>query len=121
MDLNRIKEILELKTFDDIKEKMILNVIAEDEKAVPYVLSLLEIERIKNKDLIKTLNALTCVTEMSLNLKDKKTKQKQLDFIKAKLTNFYIKFKNLYMFNNPPDEEKYDEKILNDWDEDIWG
>lgn len=57
MNLQFIKEIIDNQHLSfDIKNKMILNVIAEDKKCIPYLMELLEIERKQNRELITDMN-----------------------------------------------------------------
>jgi DNA-binding transcriptional MerR regulator len=56
MNLQKIKEILELGIPDGEKENYILGVIADDENAIPTIMKILDHERQNHKELIQDTN-----------------------------------------------------------------
>lgn len=57
MDVKKIKEIVNLDISDEQKERYILAIIADDKKAIPDILNILNIEREKREELILDSNA----------------------------------------------------------------
>lgn len=56
MNLEKIKEILDYQIPNDHKESLILSTIADDPKAIPTILEILQIERDRNKELLLDTN-----------------------------------------------------------------
>lgn len=57
MDLKTIKQILDTDIPDIVKERLIINVLAEDSKVIPMILNILESEREVGKELLLDTNA----------------------------------------------------------------
>jgi hypothetical protein len=57
MDLKKIKGILDLDIPDKLKETYILATMADDDKVIPMILDILNLERDRNKSLITDSNA----------------------------------------------------------------
>ena len=57
MNVAKIKEIVNLGISDEQKERYILSIIADDKKAIPTILNILNIEREKREELILDSNA----------------------------------------------------------------
>jgi len=88
--IEEIKKIINLPISNNTKENLILNVIAEDEKAIIYVLSILDIERKENKKLIEDMNL-----ELSrCHIKIKEPNIIETNFVLDEVKKFYIKYKN---------------------------
>ena len=57
MNVKKIKEIVNLDISDEQKELYILSIIADDKKAIPTILNILNNEREKREELILDTNA----------------------------------------------------------------
>ena len=57
MNLKKIKEVVNLDISDEQKEIYILSIIADDKKAIPTILNILNSEREKREELILDANA----------------------------------------------------------------
>ena len=57
MNIKKIKEVLNLDIPDEQKEIYILSIIADDKKAIPTILNILNSEREKREELILDSNA----------------------------------------------------------------
>lgn len=56
MNVKKIKEVVNLDISDEHKEKYILSIIADDKKAIPIILDILNNEREKREELILDSN-----------------------------------------------------------------
>lgn len=66
MDLEKIGQILESVLPDDLKEKKILDIMAEDNRCLEYMLFMLNSERTRKKNLISEMNVLISQTDTIL-------------------------------------------------------
>ena len=57
MNIKKIKEVINLDISDEQKEIYILSIIADDKKAIPTILNILNSEREKREELILDSNA----------------------------------------------------------------
>lgn len=57
MNVKKIKEVVNLEISDEKKERLILSIIADDKKAIPTILNILNVEREKREELILDSNA----------------------------------------------------------------
>ena len=57
MNIKKIKEVVNLDISDEQKERYILSIIADDKKAIPTILNILNSEREKREELILDANA----------------------------------------------------------------
>ena len=57
MNIKKIKEVVNLDISDEQKERYILSIIADDKKAIPTILNILNNEREKREELILDSNA----------------------------------------------------------------
>jgi hypothetical protein len=57
MNVKKIKEIVNLDISDEQKERYILSIIADDKKAIPTILNIINNEREKREELILDTNA----------------------------------------------------------------
>ncbi len=89
MDIKKIKAIAENDSLIN-KELAILSVIAEDKKAIEYVLALLQLERLHKAELISDSNQE--LSRALVVLEDSKTKKSQ--WIVNQIKHHYVKWKN---------------------------
>lgn len=85
MNIKAISEVLDMEIPDQAKRSIILRVISEDEKALPDLIALLEIERERNKELILEMN-------MQLSRADtfiENPKIADIKFIQSEIKIFY--------------------------------
>jgi len=67
MNLNKIKEIIELPLISEAdKESLIINEISKDENVVPIILQMLNAERIRKNELVSTMNLLLSKADVEL-------------------------------------------------------
>lgn len=57
MNIKKITEVVNLNISDEQKERYILSIIADDRKAIPTILNILQNEREKREELILDTNA----------------------------------------------------------------
>ena len=92
MNLKKIREILEQGLFpDDVKERMILKVLSEDENLIPQLLQILEHERNRKKKLLTEINFQ--LSRAHVGLEAGKFDKKGLNgdrFMEKEITKFYI-------------------------------
>jgi len=99
MDINSIKLIIDKEGIpQDIKEEMILSIIAKDENTIPYMLSVLGEEREQNKALIQDSNlelsrALLALQDPNVGKKRPKP-YIELDFVINEIKKHYIKWQH---------------------------
>lgn len=97
MDLQLIKYIINTDFSDQIKQEIILESIASDKKAIPYILDLLERERKEKKELIKDLNFELSRTDVFIQLlpkiKQRKNNTLTKEFILGCISELYKKHK----------------------------
>ena len=100
MNINKIKEIVNEVTLpDNIKEKLIISVIANDKDAIPTILEILAKDRSNKKELIADMNLELSRTHLYLDeyMKEGKRQSKK-DFNKAfvvgKVGEFYEKYQD---------------------------
>lgn len=91
MDLKLIKETLNSSLKNDIKEAIILSIIAEDDKAIPYLLKILNYERTQRKDLLNDTNL---NLSRALIILDDKSMKKHTTFAVDEIKKHYIKWKH---------------------------
>lgn len=72
MDIKKIKDIVNANFRDEITEKLILSVIADDKKAIPTILNILQTEREQKEELLLDTNAE--LSRALIVLKDKNLK-----------------------------------------------
>lgn len=98
MDLNKIKTILlsDGNIIPEVEKRaLILSVIAEDERAIPDILDILNSERKKKKELITEFNTLLSKADAALD----SPKLNKEGFIQKEVENFYIKNKGYIRHN----------------------
>lgn len=97
MNINKIIQIVNSDHLsDDIKEQMIISVLADDPKVIPIIMEILEHERSVNKELLLDSNvelSLALITLQDPNIG--KTKPKpyiELDFVINEIKKHYLKW-----------------------------
>ena len=101
MDLKLLKQVLEYDLLDEVKENLILQVLAKDKEVIPNLLKMLDCEREFNQDLLLDINEELSKTYMTLKMsKDKnKTFLEQKTFILGSVKKFYEKYKEVIVCN----------------------
>jgi len=87
MKLQEIKKVLDLGIPEDIQERMILKIIADDEAAIPAIMQILAFEREAKKDTIIEMNLLISKAEVCLENRKLQKQSGIMDDIK----NFFRK------------------------------
>jgi len=86
MNLNKIKEIIELPLISEAdKEDLIINEISKDKDAVPMVLRMLNAERERKEELVSTMNLLLSKADIGL----KEPKLNTDGFMQKEISEFY--------------------------------
>lgn len=95
--IKEIKSILDLECSDQDKEMRIFQAIAKNKNAVPYVLQLLNIERLENHELINDANVELSRAHLlaAKNAKNRKITKKDFGiwFVNEEIEKFYKKYK----------------------------
>lgn len=97
MNIEAIKEVVENNNYPDkIKENIILRIIADDRRAVPMILQMLDSEREDKENLIRESNselsrALITLEDPNLG---KKRPIVELSFVTGEIRKHYLKWKN---------------------------
>lgn len=110
MDINKIRQIIELPITDEERTKGILNVIASDENALTVVLEILNIERKMKKELISDMNmelsrADVFIEGLNPAMLPKKEKETIFAdgftkvFVADKIMSLYVKYKGIISHN----------------------
>lgn len=97
MNLEKIKQVLDLKINDEVKRSYILNLIADDKRIFQDLLTILSTERERSRELITDLNIELSKAHIYIN--DTKTTggKRTIDrsTILEHITNFYKKNKDI--------------------------
>ena len=94
MNIEKIKEIVNTDLPSDYKEKLILSVIANDKKVIPYIMEILEYERKKNEELLLDTNMELSRALIVLDTKNKKAMKEHTEFVVGEIKNHYLKWKD---------------------------
>jgi len=98
MNIELIKTIVNSQLTAEEQEELILSVLADDEKVIPYILKILNKEREKQRNLILDMNLELNKSLFVLNrcIKEKKNKDliEQIEFIINSIKEHYSKWKN---------------------------
>ena len=102
MDIKSIKSVLDNNSLpENIKENLILSIIALDKKAVPMILQMLDSEREKNEELILDSNAE--LSRALITLEDPNIGKKkpiiELSFVVGEIKKHYLKWQNTIKCN----------------------
>lgn len=99
MNIQSIKEIVNSNISDDMKEDLIISVLASDESVIPTMLKILQEERNKKKELIIDMNLELSRAHIYIyDRPETKTEAKQAfnkSFIMDEIAKFYIKYKGV--------------------------
>ncbi len=104
MDLELIKQIVNSGLPDESKEYKIIQVLADDEKAIPEIMKILESERSMQRRLIMDMNAELSRSHIFIELEvpDKPSKNKKnpnegfsKGFVVGEIEKFYVKYKSV--------------------------
>lgn len=97
MNLNKIKEIIELPLISDAdKEILIINEISKNENVVPTILRILNAERERNNELVSTMNLLLSKADVGL----KEPKLNENGFMQKEISEFYDTAEVKHCFKN---------------------
>jgi len=97
MDVNKIKEIVNNNDYtDEGKQKLIFDVLSEDDTIIPNLLRILQAERLSNEKMIKDYNVELSMALVTLEDKNLGTAKAfvELDFIIGRIRSFFIKWKH---------------------------
>jgi len=102
MDIKKIKEIVNLNISDEQKERYILSIIADDKKAIPTILTILNFEREKKEELILDTNSE--LSRALIVLKDDNLKYNEKiiadpKWVVGEIIKHYIKWKDYIKCN----------------------
>lgn len=98
MDINKIRTIVNTNNgiiTESEKRGLIIAVIAEDPRAIPDILYVLDAERRKKKELISELNTLLSKADAALDA----TRLNKGGFIQKEVKQFYVKNKDYITHN----------------------
>lgn len=102
MNLSKIKIVVNSEEPDEIKERLIIQLIAEDEKVIPLVMKILQAEREEKKELISDSNAELSRALIVLD-DDKLSYSKGViaepKWVVGEIKKHYIKYKHLIRCN----------------------
>lgn len=101
MDIRKLSEVINNPFLEDnIKEKMIINVLSEDPNVLLTLLGLISSERKYNKEIISDLNLE--VSRYQVHINDKSLLKKNLSFLNEETKKLYDKWKDFIspLFNN---------------------
>lgn len=96
MDLKKIKEILDIDTASDkVKESAIIDVLAQDKRLIPILLSILQAERLEKKDTISDCSLALACSHMYINDTKVTGKKRAIDrdCVLDMIKDFYEKYK----------------------------
>lgn len=94
MDIKAIKEIILSDNPLEIKEHLIINILAKDPKVIPTILKILNNEREGQKELILDMNLELSRADVFIGLNQKKRSDFDKDFIQGEIQSFYNKHKD---------------------------
>ena len=100
MNIDKITKIVNSEHLpEDIKEQMIISVLADDPKVIPIMMEILEQERLSKKELISDSNlelSRALVTLQDPNLGKVKPKPYiELDFVIGEIKKHYLKWEGV--------------------------
>ncbi len=97
MDIKSIKKIVSSNYPDDIKEKLIIDVLALDSNAIPLVMEVLQKERKSKKELVRDLNLELSRAHIYIDMRPESKKEGRENvnkgFLLDQIAKFYIKHK----------------------------
>lgn len=99
MDLKQLKEITNSEVPDNIKEQLIISLLAIDENVIPSILNILKQERINKNELIIDMNLelsrAHCYIDMRPESKDENKERFNKNFVVDEIAKFYFKYKGM--------------------------
>jgi hypothetical protein len=108
MNIKQIKEVVNADMLpDDMKEKIILKIIAHDEKAIPTILGILDAERRERQELLSDTNAELSRALIVLRDKSLKYNKKIIadpKWVVGEIIKHYLKWKDVIKCNFKIDE-----------------
>lgn len=102
MDIKSIKQIVNSNLSEEYQKNAILSIIANDKKAIPYILEILNNERKENKELILDSNMELSRALIVLdddNLKSNKKVVTDPKWVAGEIKKHYLKWKNVITCN----------------------
>lgn len=97
MDIKTIKTIVNGNQPNDIKEMLVIGVLATDKNAIPMVMKILETERKSQKELVQDLNLELSRAHIYIDMRPEQKKESKESFNKGflldEISKFYIKYK----------------------------
>ncbi len=102
MDIKNIKQIVNSDLPNDYQEKAILSILADDKKAIPYIMEILENERQQSKELILETNAELSRALLVLNDENLMTNKKVVaepKWVAGEIKKHYLKWKDYIKCN----------------------
>lgn len=102
MNVKKIKEVVNLDISDEQKERYILAIIANDKKAIPTILNILNIEREEREELILDCNAelsRALIVLKDNNLKYNKKIIADPKWVAGEIIKYYQKWKDYVKCN----------------------
>lgn len=89
MNIDKLKTIINSEWSDEMKERGVINLIAQDENVIPVVMKILESERIQKKVLLDDMNLL--LSKAHVGLEDPKFNDG--GYMQREIVEFYTKYK----------------------------
>jgi len=96
MNLNKIKEIVELSLSDSDKESLIISEISKGENVIPIILRILNAERKHKNELVSKMNLLLSKADIGL----RKPRLNEDGFMQKDIAEFYDKAEVNHCFKN---------------------
>lgn len=99
MNLKRLKEILDSREPDNVKEHLIIQCLSKDEKVIPTIMKILGSERDEKKQLILDMNLELSRAHIYIDERpENKAEAKQSfnkSFVIDEIGKFYFKYKGI--------------------------
>lgn len=102
MDIKLIKEVVNSNMSKEAQEEAILLVLANDDKVIPYIMTILNHERRTNKELLLDMNmelSRALIVLKDDNLKYNKKIIVEPNFVVGEIKKHYIKWKDYIRCN----------------------
>jgi hypothetical protein len=102
MDIKKIKQIVNSDLPTDYQEKAILSILANDKKAIPYIMEILDNERKQSKELILDTNSELSRALLVLNDENLKSNTKIVadpKWVVGEIKKHYLKWKDCIKCN----------------------
>ena len=97
MDIKTIKSIANSEQPNDVKEMLIIRVLATDKNVIPMIMDILQAERKSQKELIQDLNLELSRAHIYIDMRPESKKESKESFDKGflldEIAKFYIKYK----------------------------